>query len=115
MHNKLKNLLKEVCYGCQYDCSSRIEHSCLESLEDSVDKYHMRCDIGPDELTDFLNKEMDKLQMTSFRGFILDHKPDERKVLAALKEDKIPEIWIELFNGMFFCIWTELFNEICFA
>ena len=103
MRNKLKNPLKEVCYGFQYDRSSQIEHSCLEPLEDPVDKYYTKCDIGPDELKDFLNKVMDKLQMTSFRGLILDHKPDERKVLAALKEDNIPEIW------------TELFNEICFA
>ena len=41
--------------------------------------------------------------MSPFRGFILDHKPDKGKVLAALKEDNIPEIW------------TELFNKICFA
>ena len=103
MRNKLKNLLKEVCYGCQYDRPSQIEHSCLESLEDSVDKYYGKFEIGSDELKDFLNKVMDKLQMSSFRGFILDHKPDEGKVLAALKEDNMPEIW------------TELFNEICFA
>ena len=99
MRNKLKHLLKEDCYGCQYDRPSQIEHSCLESL----DKYYGKCDIGPDELQDFLNKVMNKLQMTSFRGLILDHKPDEGKVLAALKEDNIPEIW------------TELFSEICFA
>ena len=103
MRNKLKNLLKEDCYGCQYDRHSQIEHSSLESSEDSVDKYYGKCDIGPDELKDFLNQVMDKLQMTSFRGLILDHKPDEGKVLAALKEDNIPEIW------------TELFNEIGFA
>ena len=103
MRNKLKNLLKEVCYGRQYDRPSQIEHSCLESLEDSVDKYYGKFEIGSDELKDFLNKVMDKLQMSPFRGFILDHKPDEGKVLAALKEDNIPEIW------------TELFNEICFA
>ena len=33
----------------------------------------------------------------------MDHKLHKGKVLAALKEDNIKEIW------------TELFNEICFA
>ena len=54
-------------------------------------------------MKDFLNKMMDKLQMLSFTESILHHKPYEEKVLAALKEDNIPEIR------------TELFNDICCA
>ena len=42
--------------------------------------------------------------MTSFRELILDHKPHEGKVLAALKADSIPEIWTELFKRNLFWI-----------
>ena len=61
----------------------------IKPSELSMAEYYSKCEIGPDEMKDFLNRVMDTLQMMSISGHLLNYQPHKGKIISVIKEDNI--------------------------